>query len=149
MPIHLNGVYTQRFNRKHSRVGLVFQGCFKAILIEKGGYLLELACYIDLNLVRAGLVESADQWVVAAIERPLGQQVFQTGLIGIGIICFSKNARIALESYMQFVESGVQQPAAWSRLGTSLEFTQYGEGGQRDECPVFHRLIVEFSNTWI
>ncbi len=42
---HLNGVYTQRFNRKHQRVGHVFQGRFKAILVEKEAYLLELARY--------------------------------------------------------------------------------------------------------
>ena len=46
---HLNGVYTQRFNRKHERVGYVFQGRFKAILVEMESYLLELARYIVLN----------------------------------------------------------------------------------------------------
>lgn len=51
---YLNGVYTQRFNRKHSRVGHVFQGRYKAILVEKDHYLLELARYIVLNPVRAG-----------------------------------------------------------------------------------------------
>ena len=45
----LNGVYTQRFNRQHQRVGHVFQGRFKAILVEKDSYLLELARYIILN----------------------------------------------------------------------------------------------------
>ena len=39
----LNGVYTQRFNRRHGRVGHVFQGRFKAILIDKQSYLLELS----------------------------------------------------------------------------------------------------------
>jgi REP element-mobilizing transposase RayT len=46
---HLNGVYTQRFNRNHARVGHVFQGRFKAILVEKDSYLLELARYVVLN----------------------------------------------------------------------------------------------------
>jgi len=32
---HLNGVYTQRFNRKHKRVGHVFQGRYKAIIVQK------------------------------------------------------------------------------------------------------------------
>src|ERR1035437_7306690 len=39
----LNGVYTQRFNRRHARSGHIFQGRFKAILIERRSYLLELA----------------------------------------------------------------------------------------------------------
>ena len=48
----LNGVYTQRFNRRHKRVGHLFQGRFKAILVERDSYLLELARYIVLNPVR-------------------------------------------------------------------------------------------------
>ena len=49
----LNGVYTQRFNRTHARVGHVFQGRFKAILVHKDSYLLELARYVVLNPLRA------------------------------------------------------------------------------------------------
>ena len=45
----LNGVYTQRFNRTHNRVGHVFQGRYKAILVQKDAYLLELSRYIVLN----------------------------------------------------------------------------------------------------
>lgn len=52
----LNGVYTQWMNRAHKRVGHVFQGRYKAILVEKDSYLLELARYVVLNPVRAGMV---------------------------------------------------------------------------------------------
>jgi REP element-mobilizing transposase RayT len=38
----INGIYTQRFNRKHQRVGHVFQGRFKSIIVDKDAYLLEL-----------------------------------------------------------------------------------------------------------
>ena len=58
----VNGVYTQRFNRKHSRVGHVFQGRFKGILVEKEAYLLELIRYIVLNPVRAKMVTRAEHW---------------------------------------------------------------------------------------
>jgi len=58
----LNGVYTQAFNRKHQRVGHVFQGRFKAILVEKEAHLLELSRYVVLNPVRAGLVRAAKDW---------------------------------------------------------------------------------------
>jgi REP element-mobilizing transposase RayT len=50
---HVNGVYTQGFNRRHGRVGHLLQGRFKAILVEKESHLLELACYVVLNPVRA------------------------------------------------------------------------------------------------
>jgi len=55
---YLNGVYTQSFNRRHGRVGHLFQGRYKAILVEKDSYLLELSRYIHLNPWR--LRESED-----------------------------------------------------------------------------------------
>ena len=58
----LNGVYTQRFNRTHHRVGHVFQGRYKAILVERDAYLLELSRYVVLNPVRAKMVNDVSQW---------------------------------------------------------------------------------------
>lgn len=58
----LNGVYTQLTNRAHGRVGHVFQGRFKAIVVDKDNYLLELARYVVLNPVRAGMVQDPSQW---------------------------------------------------------------------------------------
>ncbi len=58
----LNGVYTQTHNRNNHRVGHVFQGRYKAILVQKDAYLLELARYIVLNPVRARMVRKADDW---------------------------------------------------------------------------------------
>ena len=58
----LNGVYTQACNRRHQRVGHVFQGRYKAILVQKDSYLLELARYIVLNPVRAGMVKDVADW---------------------------------------------------------------------------------------
>jgi REP-associated tyrosine transposase len=59
---HLNGIYTQGFNRRHARVGHLLQGRFKAILVEKEAHLLELARYVVLNPVRAGITTTAGQW---------------------------------------------------------------------------------------
>lgn len=58
----LNGVYTQRFNRDHGLAGHLFQGRFKAIPVERETYLLELARYVVLNPVRAGMVARPDDW---------------------------------------------------------------------------------------
>ena len=52
----LNGLYTQRFNRAHERVGHILQGRFGAVLVERDAHLLELARYVVLNPVRAGMV---------------------------------------------------------------------------------------------
>ena len=55
---HLNGVYTQRYNRRHSCDGQLFRGRYKSILIDTGSYLLQAVRYIHRNPLQAGLVES-------------------------------------------------------------------------------------------
>jgi len=69
---HLNGVYTQRFNRTHGRVGHVFQGRFKAILVEKDSHLLELCRYIVCNPVAAGMVKDAADWPWSSYQATAG-----------------------------------------------------------------------------
>lgn len=54
---HLDGIYTQRFNRTHRRDGALFRGRYKAIVIEAEEYLGEVVRYIHLNPVKAGLVK--------------------------------------------------------------------------------------------
>lgn len=58
----LNGLYTQRFNCRHKQVGHLFQGRYKASLVQKEAHLLELTRYIVLNPVRAGMVHLPEQW---------------------------------------------------------------------------------------
>jgi putative transposase len=58
----INSRYAQWWNRRHERVGHVFQGRFKDQIVQQEGYLLSLCRYIALNPVRAGLVESPDNW---------------------------------------------------------------------------------------
>lgn len=60
---HLNEVYTQASNRRHKRSRHLFQGRYKAILVDKDRYLLELARYVVLNPVRAiGMVRNIEEW---------------------------------------------------------------------------------------
>lgn len=72
----LNGTYTQRFNRRHNRVGHLFQGRFKGILVEKESHLLELTRYVVLNPVRAGIAGHPGDWrwssyrATVGLERP-------------------------------------------------------------------------------
>lgn len=54
---HVNGVYTQRFNRFHKTDGALFRGRFKSILVGEQNYLLDLIRYIHFNPVKAGLVK--------------------------------------------------------------------------------------------
>lgn len=59
----LNGLHAQNFNRTHDRVGHLFQGRFKAILVERESHLLALVRYIVLNPVRCGAVAHAGDYV--------------------------------------------------------------------------------------
>ena len=59
---HINGVYTQRFNRRHSCDGQLLRGRYRAILVEADTYLLQLVRYIHRNPYRAGLVERIDSY---------------------------------------------------------------------------------------
>jgi putative transposase len=58
----LNGVYAQWFNRRHDRVGHLFQGRFHAFLVDREPYLLEVVRYVVQNPVRAGMVRRAADW---------------------------------------------------------------------------------------
>ena len=59
---HINGVYTQRFNRRHKKEGQLFRGRYKAVLVEADSHLLEVMRYIHRNPLRAGMVKSLDEY---------------------------------------------------------------------------------------
>ena len=62
---HVDGIYTQRFNRSHGRDGPLFRGRYKAILVEESEYLAAVIRYIHLNAVDAGIVKMPEdyRWV--------------------------------------------------------------------------------------
>ncbi|WP_240744921.1 transposase [Desulforhopalus sp. IMCC35007] len=59
---HVNGVYTQRFNREHKKEGQLFRGRYKAVLVDEESYLLEVLRYIHRNPLKAGIVKSLDDF---------------------------------------------------------------------------------------
>jgi len=71
--VHHAPLHTQQFNRQHGRVGHVFQGRYKAILVDREPYLLELIRYVVLNPVRAGMVTSPEQWRWSSYQATVGQ----------------------------------------------------------------------------
>jgi putative transposase len=90
----LNGVYTQRFNQQPQRVGHVFQGRYKSILVQKESYLLELSRYIVLNPVRAGRVVKAENWQLIAIEIRLASKSLPISCRSIGYYLVLESAVI-------------------------------------------------------
>lgn len=114
---HLNGVYTQTFNRTHKRVGHVFQGRYKAIIVEKDGYLLELARYVVLNPLRAGMVKDIADWHWSSYAAMLGTQAAPEWLQTDWILGqFSSQRRRAINLYIDFVRAGVGLPSVWEQL---------------------------------
>ncbi len=117
----LNGVYTQRFNRSHGRVGHVFQGRFKAIVIEKENHLLEVCRYIMLNPVRAGMVEHPRQWRWSSYRATAGLRKPPGFLSSDWILSqFGKRRADAQREYRRFVRQGLDEGAPWEGLACGL-----------------------------
>jgi len=104
---HLNGVYTQASNRRHGRVGHVFQGRFKAILVERESYLLELARYLVLNPVRAGIVPEPGDWAWSSYNATAGALSGPAWLNTETLLSgFGQHRRRAQKHYQAFVADG-------------------------------------------
>jgi REP element-mobilizing transposase RayT len=108
----LNGVYTQAFNRRHRRVGHLFQGRYKSIVVDKDSYLQELCRYIVLNPVRARVVKEPSRWqwssyraTAAEVPAPLWLAVERVrGL-------FSSRG-----GYRRFAAEGIGRDSPWKDL---------------------------------
>lgn len=113
----LNGVYTQYFNRSNGRVGHVYQGRYKAILVEHDSYLLELARYVVLNPLRANRVKRLDQWPWSSYLATCGQVDVPAWLNTDGLLSqFGKRRAQAIEGYIEFVHQGARLPSIWTQL---------------------------------
>ncbi len=118
---HLNGVYTQSFNRRHKRVGHVFQGRFKGILVESDAYLLELSRYIVLNPVRAQMVRSAKDWPWSSYRATAGISGAHPCLTMDRVLAgFYKQKKRAQMAYRAFVKEGRGQPSPWGHLKNQI-----------------------------
>jgi putative transposase len=105
----INGVYTQTFNRRHGLTGHLFQGRFKAILVDSDSYLLEVCRYVDLNPVRAQMVKRPDAYAwssyraLAGLAEPAPwldrQPLYEQLLPG-------KSVAKAAAQYAEFVSQG-------------------------------------------
>ena len=139
---HLNGVYTQAFNRRHHRVGHVFQGRFTSVLVEQERYLLELCRYVVLNPVRAGIVKhpGAYRW---SSYQATGGLVKPAPFLRVNWILgqFGKRPREAQKEYTRFVRAGMKEPSPWDELKAqcilgSKEFIEKLKPALRDKSKV-------------
>jgi putative transposase len=112
----LNGVFTQSFNRRHKRVGHLFQGRFKAVLVEKESYLLELCRYVVLNPVRVKGGTKTAAWKWSSYRATAGLASVPEFLSTDWLLeQFGKNRRVAQKRYREFVRDGITN-RPWDQL---------------------------------
>ncbi len=102
--------YTRRINFRESRAGHLFQGRYKAILVDADSYLLELVRYVHLNPVRAGLAAAPEAWRWSGHRGYLGQAETPWLTTGWVLEQFAPGLDAARAAYRDFVADGVGGP---------------------------------------
>lgn len=115
---HLNGIYTQKFNKKHDRTGHLFQGRFKAIVVEKETYLKVLCRYIVLNPVRAKMVKDPGGWNWSSYRATAGLEKKTAWLETNWLLGqFGKDEKQAQKKYREYVAEGIgKRESPWEEL---------------------------------
>ena len=113
----LGGIYTQKFNRQHGRVGHLFQGRYKAIIVERESYLLELCRYIVLNPVRAKIVDHPGKYRWSSYNATAGSSD-QPPYLHIDWILaqFGGTIMQSRHQYRNFVLAGCGKESPWKNL---------------------------------
>jgi putative transposase len=116
----LNGVYTQAFNRRRHRVGHLFQGRFKGILVQKDSHFLEVCRYVVLNPVRAKAVKHPREWPWSSYRATAGQSLTLTPRclkVDEVLSHFGQRRGTAQEKYRGYVREGLGDGATiWDKL---------------------------------
>jgi hypothetical protein len=113
----LNGVYTKEFNKKHKRAGHIFQGRYKAILIQKESHLLEVCRYVVLNPVRAKAADMPEEWAWSSYHATSGIAKPHVCLSRDWILGqFAERRKAAEKRYKEFVISGIGDNGLWREL---------------------------------
>jgi REP element-mobilizing transposase RayT len=106
----LNAGYVTWFNRRHRRCGPLYQGRFKAVLVERRYHAWELTRYIHLNPVRAGLTDRPDTYAwssCSAYMRPGGPEWLAWSEV---LSEHGKTLSAARRDYWDFLMKGVHRP---------------------------------------
>ena len=142
----LNGTYTQYFNRRHHLVGHLFQGRYKAILVQKEAYLLELIRYVVLNPLRARMVASLDEWEWSSHPYVLGRKPAPPWLETDWLLSmFGSERTPAVAAYCMFVMQGRDLPSPLEEtkhqlmLGDASFIAQHQHLGPPDAHPEISR----------
>jgi putative transposase len=147
----LNGVYSQRFNRRHQRSGHLLGGRFHAAVVRRDAHLREVSRYIVLNPVRAGLVAAPADWRWSSYGATVGESPVPAFLsidwvLALSGICERAGAQRA---YQAFVMAGLEAAEAREVKGVILpgpgprstaRADVDGSGAGLRECPRSERF---------
>jgi len=106
---HLNGSYTTYINIKRKRSGHLFQGRYKAILVDKDNYLLELSRYLHLNPVRAKMVVKPEEYTHSSYGSYISAIKEEIVTRDIILDMLTRSGARAGERYKAYVESGLEE----------------------------------------
>lgn len=113
----INGVYTQYFNRRHEREGHLLQGRFKAILVERESYLLELCRYVVLNPLRTHVAERPEDYAWSSYRATAGMDEAPHLLTTHWVLSqFDPDRAEAQQRYRDFVVDGLGKKPVWEDL---------------------------------
>ena len=102
--------YTGRINTREKRAGHLFQGRYKAVLVDADSYLLELVRYVHLNPVRAGLAKTPEAWRWSSHRGYLGREAMPLLTTGEVLGRFAKREAAARKAYRAFIADGMGAP---------------------------------------
>jgi REP element-mobilizing transposase RayT len=118
----INSQYSLTFNRRHGRAGHLIEGRFKALLVDRDAYLLEVCRYVDLNPVRVSMVDLPGQWRWSSYRAHVGRAQAPPwlatmelhGMLTGGLARDRAQVDAARQRYAQWVEQG-RDVRLWSR----------------------------------
>jgi len=103
---HLCFRYTQWINSKQKSVGHLFQGRYKAIVVDAETYLAELIRYIHLNPVRAKIVKAPEDYLWSGHRAYMGDERMPWLTTDWMLSQFSQKENTAIEKYDDFIKEG-------------------------------------------
>jgi len=164
---HINGVYTQRYNRRQKTDGALFRGRYKAILVDSDAYLLHLSKYIHLNPMSAHLVETLEEYPWSSYRAYIGKSIlpgwlYQSEVYGqVGNASNNKaeayrlfmNNQEICDDLLEFYGKQRLQPVLGDDLFISkLELIQLPEETPRQERiiqrPAISRILPEVADVF-
>ena len=106
---HINGLYTQRYNRMKKTDGSLFRGRYKAILVEEDSYQLQLSRYIHRNPLEAGVKEKLELYPWSSYAHYLGKAKSAEWLYPQEVLAQLNTQRHVFEKYQAYVAQGIDE----------------------------------------